>query len=85
MLSVLGVMCVSMWFYQHVPNVNAPGIASVYLQCIGQPNAKRRECRARAEWFGEEVALGPILVVWPLIHVLVWTGRWIRRGFRRTA
>ena len=79
-----------------VPNVNAPGIASVYLQCIGQPNAKRRECRARAEWFGEEarselirgwplVALGPILVVWPLIHVLVWTGRWIRRGFRRTA
>jgi hypothetical protein len=85
-----------MWFYQHVPNVNAPGIASVYLQCIGQPNAKRRECRARAEWFGEEarselirgwplVALGPILVVWPLIHVLVWTGRWIRRGFRRTA
>jgi len=39
MLSALGVMCVSMWFYQHVPNVNAPGIASVYLQCIGQPNA----------------------------------------------
>ena len=60
MLSVLGVICVSMWFYQHVPNVNAPGIASVYLQCIGQPNAKRRECRARAEWFGEEagVAVG---------------------------
>ena len=73
LLSVLWVLCVSMWFYQHVPNVNAPGIASVYLQCIGEPNAKRRECRARAEWFGEEarsefrggwpwVALGPLCV-----------------------
>jgi hypothetical protein len=95
-LSVLWVLCVSMWFYQHIPEVNSPGIASIYLQCIGQPNAKRRECRARAEWFGEEarselqagwplVALGPILILWPLIYVLVWTVRWIRRGFQRTA
>jgi hypothetical protein len=95
-LSVLWVLCVSMWFYQHIPGVNAPGVASVYLQCIGEPNAKRRECRARAEWFGEEarsefrarwpwIALGPILVVWPLIYVLVWAVRWIRRGFQRTA
>ena len=54
-LSVVWVLCVSMWFFQHVPEVNAPGIASVYLQCIREPNAKRRECRAKAEWFGEEV------------------------------
>jgi len=96
LLSVLWVLCVSMWFYQHVPNVNAPGIASVYLQCIEEPNAKRRECRARAEWFGEEarsefrggwpwVALGPILVVWPLAYVVVWLVRWIRRGLQSVA
>jgi len=59
---------------QHIPNENAPGIASVYLQCIAKPNAKRRECKARAEWFGDEpqlefragwpwIALGLILVV----------------------
>jgi hypothetical protein len=48
MLSVLWVVCVSMWFFQHVPEVNGPGIASVYLQCIGERNAKRRECRARS-------------------------------------
>jgi len=94
-LSVVWVLCVSMWFFQHVPEVNAPGIASVYLQCIREPNAKRRECRAKAEWFGEEVrsrlrsgrpwvAPGPILVVWPLIYV-VWTVRWIRRGFQQRA
>jgi hypothetical protein len=54
MLSVVWAVCVSMWFFQHVPEVNAPGIASVYLQCIREPNAKQRECRAKAEWFGEE-------------------------------
>ena len=47
MLSALWVVCVSMWFFQHVPEVNGPGIASVYLQCIGQ-------CPARAEWFRDE-------------------------------
>src|SRR5262249_15954889 len=95
-LSVVWVLCVSMWFFQHVPEVNAPGIASVYLQCIQEPNAKRRECRAKAEWFGEEGrsrlrsgrpwgGLEPILVVWALIYGLVWTVRWIRRGFQQTA
>ena len=95
-LSVLWVLCVSMWFYQHIPNENAPGIASVYLQCIAKPNAKRRECKARAEWFGEEaqsefragwpwIALGPILVVWSLVYILVWVVRWFRRGFRSWA
>jgi len=95
-LSVLWVLCVSMWFYQHIPNENAPGIASVYLQCIAKPNAKRRECKARAEWFGEQaqsefragwpwIALGPILVVWSLVYILVWVMRWFRRGFRSWA
>jgi hypothetical protein len=67
-------------------------LSSVYLQCIGESNTKRRECRARAEWFGEEarseliagwplVALGPIVVVWPLTYLLVLTVRWIGRGF----
>src|SRR4029453_19651388 len=70
--------------------------ASVYLQCIGEHNAKRRECRARAEWFGEEarseltagwplVALGPVLVVWPLMYLLAWTARRIRRVFQPRA
>jgi len=88
-LSVLWVLCVSMWFYQHTPNANAPGIASVYLQCIREPKAKRRECRARAERFGEEarsefrgawsfVAFGPILVMWPLVYIVVWVVRWFR-------
>jgi hypothetical protein len=96
MLSVLWVVCVSMWFFQHVPEVNGPGIASVYLQCIGERNAKRRECRARAEWFRDEarsefragwpwMALGPIVVVWGLVYVVVLTGRWVRRGFRPRA
>ena len=95
-LSVLWVLCVSMWFFQRVADVNAPGVASVYFQCIGEPNAKRRECRARAEWFGEKArsefravwpwaALGPILVVWPLAYVVVWLVRWIGRGLQSTA
>jgi hypothetical protein len=95
-LSVLWVLCVSMWFFQRVADVNAPGVASVYLQCIGEPKAKRRECRARAEWFGAEArsefravwpwaALGPILVVWPLAYVVVWLVRWIGRGLQSTA
>jgi hypothetical protein len=96
MLSVLWVVCVSMWFYQHLPNVNAPGVASVYLQCIGEPNAKRRECRARADWFGEEarsefravwpwVALIPIVVMWLLAYVVVRLVRWITRGLQSAA
>jgi hypothetical protein len=93
-LSVLWVLCVSMPFFQHA-DVNAPGIASVYLQCIGEPHADRRECRARAEWFRDEArsefragwpwfALGPVLVVWLFIYSVVWTVRWIRRGFQPT-
>jgi len=89
MLSVLWVVCLSMWFFQHVPEVNGPGIASVYLQCIGQ-------CPARAEWFRDEarsefradwpwMALGPILVIWGLVYIGVVAGRWFRRGFRPRA
>jgi hypothetical protein len=93
MLSVMWVLCVSMWFYQHIPNANAPGIASVYLQCISEPNANRGVCKDRAEWFSKEarsefraawswIVLAPILVVWTLIYIVAWTVRWIRRGFQ---
>ena len=33
-LSVVWALSISMWFFQHIPEVNDPGIASVYLQCI---------------------------------------------------
>jgi hypothetical protein len=96
MLSVLWVVCLSLWFYQHLPSVNGPGIASVYLQCIGEPNAKRRECKARADWFGEEarsefravwpsVALVPIVVIWLLAYVVMRLVRWITRGLQSAA
>ena len=92
-LSLMWITCVSLWFVQHIPEVNGPGIASVYLQCIEEPNANRRDCEARAEWFSEEArselragwprfALGPVIVVWLLVYIVVWTIRWIRRGFQ---
>ena len=93
-LSLLWAICVSLWFVQHVPEVNGPRISSVYLQCIEEPNANRRDCKARAEWFREEArsefragwpwfALGPVLIVWLLVYSVVWTARWIRRGLQQ--
>src|SRR5262249_21548457 len=93
-LSVLWVLCVSMQFFQHARDVNAPGIASVYLQCISGPNAHRSVCQAKAEWFREQAisefragwpwfALGPVLIVWLLFYSMMWTVRWVRRGFQR--
>jgi hypothetical protein len=95
-LSIVWTLCVSMWFFQHVPGANDPGIASVYLQCISAPNANRGVCKARAEWFSEEArsefragwswaALAPIVVAWLLVYVVVWVVRWIRRDFQPTA
>ena len=72
---------------QPVPEVNAPGS---YLQCIVEPHPNRRECRTkaeeaagvefRAEWLW--IALGPVLLVWLLVYIVVWTMRWVRRGFK---
>ena len=76
--------------------VPPPGFLFRNTDALNEHNAKRRECRARAEWFGEEarsefrggwpwVALGPILFVWPLAYVVVWLVRWIRRGLQSVA
>jgi hypothetical protein len=54
MLSVLWVSCISMWFIQQVP-AHQPAIASVYRQCIQEPNAHRSACKARAKSFDKEV------------------------------
>jgi len=95
-LSVVWVLCVSMWFFQHVPEVNAPGIASVYPSAsesltlsganveLKQNGLVRRYVRGCGR-AGRGWRWGPILVVWPLIYVLVWTVRWIRRGFQQRA
>jgi hypothetical protein len=82
-----------MQFFHSAPETNAPGIASVYLHCITEPEAHRSACKSRAEWFRDQAtsefragwpwfALGPVLVVWLLVYSLVWTVRWIRRGFK---
>ena len=95
-LSVLWALSISGWFFHHIPEVNDPGIASVYLQCISAPNANRGVCKARAEWFSEEArsefragwswaALAPIVVAWLLVYVVVCVVRWIWRGFQPTA
>jgi hypothetical protein len=41
----------------------------------------------RADWSGVPLitALVPIPVVWLLVYIVVWTMRWIRRGFQPTA
>jgi hypothetical protein len=94
-LSVLWVLFVSMQFFQNAGDVNGPGISSVYLQCISEPDAHRSVCKARAEWFREQAisefragwpwfALGPVLVVWLLLYSILWTVRWIKRSFQRT-
>src|SRR5215813_5451167 len=49
-LSVLWVSCASMWFMQQIP-AHQPGIASIYLQCITEPNSHRSVCNARANSF----------------------------------
>jgi hypothetical protein len=95
-LSLLWTLCVSLWFLQHVSTVESPGIASVYLQRIAQPSAKLRGCRAKAEWFRDEAraefragwpwfARGRVLIMWLLVYIVVWTLRWIRRGFKPVA
>jgi len=91
-LSVRGVLFVSMQVFQSAPEANASGIASVYLQCISEPNAHRSACKARAEWFRDQAssefragwpwfALGAVLLVWLLVYLVVRMVRWIRRGF----
>ena len=95
-LSLIWFLAISTWFVLHIPDAKGPGIASVYLQCIAEPKAVRDNCEARAEWFSQEeraelevawvwAALLPLLVGWLLAYIVVWTVRWIRRGFRRTA
>jgi hypothetical protein len=86
-LSVLWVSCASMWFMQQ-SSAQQPGIASVYLQCIAEPDSHRSVCEARAKSFGERassevpaewpwVTFAPVFVVWILAYIVVWLGRWI--------
>ena len=95
-LSLLWALGVSQWFLLHVPQRNDPGIESIYLQCITEAAAKRDVCQHRAEWFrknswsefwaaGSWIVLGPLLIVWLLVYIVVWTVRWIRRGFQPAA
>ena len=92
-LSLVWLLATSTWFFQHLPEANGPAIASVYLQCITQPKAVGDNCKAKAEWFSQEelaeleaarvwAALLPIIVAWVLVYIVVWTVRWIRRGFQ---
>jgi hypothetical protein len=53
-LSLLWALSVSQWFLRHVSQLSDPGVASVYLQCISEPDANRDVCQGRAEWFGKE-------------------------------
>src|SRR5215472_92402 len=65
-----------------------------YKSCISQPDYDDDECTAA---FDEEYAAGlrdhwafavimagliPIPVAWLLVYIVVWTARWIRRGFQ---
>ena len=64
-----------------------------YKRCITQPDYDDDECSAafdeeygvgvRGHWaFAAMAALIPIPVVWVLVHILVWTVRWMRRGLQ---
>src|SRR5262249_4437586 len=86
-LSVLWVSCASMGFMPSI-TPQQPGIASIYLQCITEPNSHRSVCNARANSFRKEarldvrtkwpwVALAPVVVVWILAYIIVWLARWI--------
>src|SRR5262245_15419584 len=86
-LSVVWVACASMWFIQQIP-ADQPAIASVYLQCIAEPDSHRSVCNARASSFANMVgsdvlaewpwvALAPVFVLWILAYIVVWLGRWI--------
>jgi hypothetical protein len=92
-LSVLWAVGVSQWFLRHLPRADDIGIASVYLQCISEPEANRGVCQNRVEWFSKEarsefrtawssMVIVPIVVLWALICVAVWTVRLIKRGFQ---
>ena len=64
-----------------------------YKLCISQPDYDDDQCSAT---FDEEYAVGvgdhwafaamaglaPIPVAWLLVYIVVWTARWIRRGFQ---
>jgi hypothetical protein len=86
-LSVLWVSCASMWFMQQ-SLVQQPGIASVYLQCIAEPDSHPSVCAARAKSFAKRagsevpaewpwVTFAPVFVVWILAYIVVWLARWI--------
>ena len=85
-LSLVWLLASSTWFFQHLPEATGPGIASVYLQCIAEPNVVRDNSRAKAEWFSQEEAaelraawlwgaLVPIFVGWLFTYILVLTVR----------
>jgi hypothetical protein len=91
-MSVLWTLCVFMWFFQPGAEVNRAGISSVYLHCIAEPNANRRECKAKAERFRDQITsefrrwpvfvIAPIFLMWGLLCGVVWLVRWITRGFQ---
>ena len=81
-LSVLWVSCASMWFMQQ-SSAQQPGIASVYLQCIAEPDSHPSVCEARAKSFGERassevpaewpwVTFAPVFVVWIFAYIAGW-------------
>jgi hypothetical protein len=76
-----------MWFMQQ-SLVQQPGIASVYLQCIAEPDSHPSVCAARAKSFAKRagsevpaewpwVTFAPVFVVWILAYIVVWLARWI--------
>ena len=78
----------SLFVLLNVQNVSATELSGEFMHGVDDD-----ECSAafdeeygvgvRGHWaFAAMAALIPIPVVWVLVHILVWTVRWMRRGLQ---
>ena len=68
------------------------GYWRVYYHCVFTPGNDENSCQSAQEdaekkpteyvWVMLPLALAVIPIAWLLVYIIVWTVRWIRRGFQ---
>jgi hypothetical protein len=96
-LSVLWAVVGGLWGYHLATQEAIATPLAHYKSCISQPYYDDDEC---SHTLDEEYAAGlrdhwafavtmaglvPLPVAWLLVYMVVWTVRWIRRGFQLSA
>jgi hypothetical protein len=90
-LSLVWAICALVYFWQE-EEARIARYQKAHYECLFAPNSDQSLCDAKFEAVNGAIrmsevnlllrALAPIPIAWVAIYIVVWTVRWIRRGFQ---